>query len=116
MTNTPRKTEPFQTIVPTKAMNMFLFPFSFDRKNKEQLVHALEANLFEFFSIQNKHLEKEYYVSHDSLEQYFLPYIECILFPDSCEKEGLLRFSKKIGHSITLHTSSTTVSSNVLSV
>lgn len=121
MTNTPRKTEPFQTIVPTKAMNMFLFPFSFDRKNKEQLVHALEANLFEFFSIQNKHVEKEYYgeqyyVSHDSLDQYFLPYIECILFPDSCEKEGLLRFSKKIDHTVTRQTSSTTVSSNVLSV
>jgi len=49
MTNTPRKTEPFQTIVPTKAMNMFLFPFSFDRKNKEQLVHALKEFVRVFF-------------------------------------------------------------------
>jgi len=49
MTNTPRKTEPFQTIMPTKAMNMFLFPFSFDRKNKEQLVHALKKICSSFF-------------------------------------------------------------------
>ncbi|TYR81132.1 hypothetical protein FZC66_04515 [Priestia megaterium] len=121
MTEIQSSFSPFQNITPNKAMNMFLLPFSFDHQKKEKLVHALQANGFDFFSLHTADLETKYYgqdyfVSHASLDQYFLPYIECILFPSSPEEEGLLRFSKKINHDITFKTKSTTVLSNILSI
>ncbi|MDA6141623.1 hypothetical protein OSK03_28040, partial [Escherichia coli] len=60
---------PFQDITPNRAINMFLFPFSFNRKEKKDLVSALYEHEFDFFSLENTDLEKkfyskDYFVSH----------------------------------------------------
>jgi len=112
---------PFQDITPNRAMNMFLFPFSFNRKEKKDLISALNKHEFDFFSLENKDLEKkfyseDYFVSHASLDQYFLPYIECILFPQSTKETGLIRFSKKVNQEITFETKASTILSEVLSI
>jgi len=52
---------PFQDITPNRAMNMFLFPFSFNRKEKKDLISALNKHEFDFFSLENKDLEKKFY-------------------------------------------------------
>lgn len=92
-----------------KAMPQFLFPFSILKKEKQPLIKLLEKEGFHFYTLENEELENAFYgdgfhVSHSSLDQYFLPYIEQILFPEATNNPGLLRFSKSINHSCVLQT------------
>jgi hypothetical protein len=93
-----------------KAMPQFLFPFSLHSKERRPLLKQLKEKGFQFYALDNEQLEnafygKEFHVSHSSLEQYFLPYIEQILFPQTEDAPGLIRFSKSVRHHGLLKTS-----------
>ncbi|WP_078413093.1 magnesium transporter CorA family protein [Priestia abyssalis] len=92
-----------------KAMPQFLFPFSILKKEKQSLIKLLGNEGFHFYTLENEELENAFYgdgfhVSHSSLDQYFLPYIEQMLFPQAKNDPGLLRFSKSLNHSCVLKT------------
>ncbi|HWO98852.1 MAG TPA: hypothetical protein VNM45_21565 [Bacillus sp. (in: firmicutes)] len=92
-----------------KAMPQFLFPFSVYKKEKQSLIKLLQKEGFEFYTLENEDLEnafygKKFHVSHSSLDQYFLPYIEKMLFPQTVGEPGLSRFSKAVHHNCVLKT------------
>ncbi|MEH6942193.1 hypothetical protein [Bacillus sp. JJ722] len=83
------------------AQFQFMFPFKLKDNVNKKLIRSLLEDDFEFFYLKNLEQESKFYgdhkVSHRSLEQFFLPNIENILFPTSIHKqECLRRFSKTI--------------------
>ncbi|WP_081707742.1 hypothetical protein [Bacillus massiliigorillae] len=83
------------------AQFQFMFPFKLKNNFNKKLMKSLLENGYEFFDLKKLEQEKRFYgqnqVSHRSLEKFFLPNIESILFPSSIEEtECLRRFSKAI--------------------
>ena len=79
----------------------FMFPFMLKEHVNGRMEKHLLQNGFEFFQLKNFEQEDKFYggnvVSHRSLEKYFLPNIERILFPISMKEErALRRFTKVI--------------------
>lgn len=83
-----------------KAYLQFIFPFTLKDECSDSLSQLLQQQGYEFFTLDNSHLQDKYYgdhhtVSHYRMERVFLPNIEPIIFPsDSTKKEGFRRFSK----------------------
>ncbi|MGM9924972.1 MAG: hypothetical protein ACI35R_12075 [Bacillus sp. (in: firmicutes)] len=83
------------------AQFQFMFPFKIKADLNRQLIHNLLDEGFEFFELKSREQQTKFYggneVSHRSLEKFFLPHIETILFPSSIEEdESLRRFSKAL--------------------
>ncbi|AYC29093.1 hypothetical protein [Paenisporosarcina cavernae] len=77
----------------------FLFPFSYKKLKKQELIDEIKHHGFTFFTLDQKELESNFYngeitISHEELDQYFLPFLESKLFPKEDNAEGFLRFSK----------------------
>ncbi|MFS0783804.1 hypothetical protein [Bacillus sp. 1P06AnD] len=90
-----------QGVIAQSSHFQFMFPFMLKRGVQQDLINLLLKDGFQFFQLQSEEQETEYYngnrVSHRSLEKFFLPNIERILFPKRYEQsDGLRRFSKKI--------------------
>lgn len=87
----------------------FLFPFSYQMKDRQNIAKKLKKDGFNFFTLANKNFENAYYggspinVQNEELDQYFLPFIEHKLFPPQISQDGFLRFSKKVEESFTQH-------------
>lgn len=87
---------------------LFVLPFGYDRKRKEEIIDTLLDNDFTYFKINqpsdtNSYYRSEITVEGKELEQYFLPYIGQKLFPDSYKKNGFHRFSISTMRHFQLH-------------
>ncbi|MFC0230146.1 hypothetical protein ACFFIY_02765 [Bhargavaea ullalensis] len=85
----------------TEAHLAFVLPFAYRKKKARQATVALEQDGFKFFSLDDSASLKAIYpegvqVMREELDQYFLPYVEQKLFPESPEDYGFRRFSKPI--------------------
>ncbi|MFJ7977718.1 hypothetical protein ACIQZI_18805 [Peribacillus sp. NPDC096379] len=83
-----------------KAKFQFIFPFMLEEHRIEEFVNRLIEKDFDFFDLNNAEQQQAYYgeshVSHRSLESFFLPNIEPILFPQTDQRrESFRRFSKR---------------------
>ena len=79
----------------------FIFPFQIKEDRSEDLIEQLTKEQWEFFDLRDKRQENKFYgdirVSHERMEQFFLPNMEPILFPPKIkDKNSFRRFSKKI--------------------
>jgi hypothetical protein len=86
----------------------FILPLGYDTKRKSVFAKSLERNGFSFFDLENNSVDDNIYgndifVDHQELEQYFLPYVEHNLFPDTLEEKGFHRFTKTIMKSFNLN-------------
>ncbi|WP_026022508.1 hypothetical protein [Kurthia senegalensis] len=76
-----------------------ILPFSYFERSKFKLYRQLKKEEFDFFNLRELVLQKKYYgdveVSHEELDQHFLPYIERRIFPNKESEENILRYSKK---------------------
>jgi hypothetical protein len=93
-----------RSIKTRRAALQFIFPFYLIEEKIEEFVKQMLKEDFVFFNLKDSDLETQFYgkikVRHRSLESYFMPNIEPILFPESYrDKEGFRRFSKKIDSS-----------------
>ncbi|MEK4520383.1 hypothetical protein NSQ95_18020 [Psychrobacillus sp. FSL W7-1457] len=89
-----------------KAYVTFMFPFAFYEKQRHKMMETLERHHFKFFKLKNNTLQAGYYgkgvrVRHEQLSQFFLPYIEDKLFPQTTKNRGFLRYSKEINEEFT---------------
>ncbi len=86
-----------------------MVPFSYRERSKFKMYDALKQNKFEFFSLDQLHLQQKYYgsvtVLHEELDQHFLPYIERRMFPKQEREDSFLRYSKEVGKmaSLSIH-------------
>ena len=83
------------------AYMTFLFPFAYQEKKKAELIQLLTHKGFTFFNIHNTELENHFYgdhiqISHEELDQFFYPFVEAKLFPETSSDEGFLRFSQPL--------------------
>lgn len=91
-----------------RSMLQFIFPFMLeDKKTQEFGVRLLKDN-FTFFELKDMEQQDKFYggikVYHRTLEKYFHPNIEPILFPGSIDDiEGLRRFTKNMELKSTFH-------------
>ncbi|WP_338782039.1 hypothetical protein [Metabacillus sp. FJAT-52054] len=90
-----------------EASSQFIFPFSLKHTNVMKIQQQLENSGYRFFHLDAKETENAYYgpgqsVSHDNMDQYFLPFIENLLFVHEPAKESLSRFSKSVQSPIRL--------------
>lgn len=79
----------------------FIFPFQIKESRSEELINQLEKEQWEFFNLKNTQQEYKFYgdirISHERMEQFFLPNMEPILFPAKTnDKNAFRRFSKII--------------------
>ncbi|MDQ0218460.1 hypothetical protein ELQ35_03680 [Peribacillus cavernae] len=84
-----------------RSMLQFIFPFMLENKKTKEFAHRLLDDNFVFFDLKNMEQEDAFYggsqINHRTLEQYFLPNIEPILFPGSPRSiEGFRRFTKSM--------------------
>ncbi|MFJ8063582.1 hypothetical protein ACIQYS_02995 [Psychrobacillus sp. NPDC096426] len=105
----------------TDAFMNYLFPFSFREKERAELMVHLKKHHFRFFDLDNDELQGLYYgegiqINHEELDQFFLPFVEDKLFPDSVNKRGFLRYSKEIKKSFTLEGNENKFDFNINSV
>lgn len=96
-----------QDLTTRKANLQFVFPFLLQEEKIEGFAEKLLEKGFVFFDLENMEQENRFYgsdsVSHRSMEKYFMPNIEPIVFPATYKKrEGLRRFTKKINQKFTL--------------
>jgi hypothetical protein len=99
----------------------FLFPFSYQDRKKQSFKDQINQNGFSAFSIDDKTKETAYYgknfnVSHNELDQYFLPYIENFLFPEEVNARGFHRYSKKFEQAFSLEKESHSFQFDILSL
>ena len=85
----------------TGAYMTYLFPFSFKEKERARLIEQLKKHQFTLFDLNNTDMEDLYYgegvrISHEELDQFFLPFIEDKLFPHSIKDRGFIRYSKEM--------------------
>lgn len=90
----------------TDAYMTYLFPFAFLEKDRRKLMDQLDKHNFTFFTLEKEELQDMYYgdnieISHEELEQFFLPFIEDKLFPRNTINRGFLRYSKVVDESFT---------------
>src|SRR4051794_14194044 len=81
------------------ALLQFLFPFSLNADCQFKLKVQLKIDGFVPFSLDNLEMETAFYgpgyrVSHSSLERYYLPFTNSVIFPHEESDEVFLRFSK----------------------
>ncbi|MBU8688915.1 hypothetical protein KM918_16495 [Priestia megaterium] len=99
MPNFKGQDQSVKKFVVEKAYLQFVFPFALKKDGADDLIQQLRQQGYEFFTLDNVHLQDKYYgdhiVSHYHMERIFLPNIEPIIFPtDSTKKGGFRRFSK----------------------
>lgn len=104
-----------------KSITQFIFPFSFKKERRKHLMERLKEEHYTHFSLKDQNLETQFYgphhhVSHFDLDQYFLPYIEQILFPSAHESDGFHRFSKPLQCTGILETRNDPISFEILSI
>lgn len=85
----------------------FILPFAYRKKKAGEVVKRLEEDGFRFFSLDDPSTIEEIHpegvrVMREELDQYFLPYVEQKLFPQSSGEYGFRRFSKPINEDFTL--------------
>ncbi|RFU67111.1 hypothetical protein D0469_15940 [Peribacillus saganii] len=98
---TEKESENEDNLKTNRANLQFVFPFMLDKDKIDNFIRKLQEENFSFFSLKDLSLENRFYggnkVSHRSLEQFFLPNIEPILFPEDVKKiEGFRRFTKNL--------------------
>lgn len=103
------------------AQFQFMFPFKLKENLTKKLITNLQEEGFTFFHLKEMKQETEYYgkssVSHRSLEKFFLPNIENILFPASImEEESIRRFSKRVDYACELHSKKVQTKFTILSL
>jgi hypothetical protein len=79
----------------------FIFPFQIKASRSEELIKQLTIEQWEFFDLRDTQQECKFYgdvrISHERMENFFLPNMEPILFPDkTTDKNTFRRFSKII--------------------
>lgn len=94
-----------QDLTTRKANLQFVFPFLLQEEKIEGFAEKLLEKGFVFFDLENMEQENQFYgsdsVSHRSMEKYFMPNIEPIVFPATYKRsEGLRRFTKKLIRSL----------------
>ncbi|SES30846.1 hypothetical protein [Psychrobacillus sp. OK032] len=100
------KMESIQHLDITDAFMNYIFPFSFREKERAKIMEHLKQHYFRYFALDNDELQDLYYgegirINHEELDQFFLPFIEDKLFPQSVNERGFLRYSKEIKESFT---------------
>ncbi|AZB43042.1 hypothetical protein CEF21_12420 [Bacillus sp. FJAT-42376] len=90
-----------------ESSSQFIFPFSLKPAGIKKMEGTLKSSGYEFFRLEAKELEGAFYgpgqtVSHDQMDQYFLPFIENLLFTEEPAQESLSRFSKSLHSKIRL--------------
>ncbi|MGE7603917.1 hypothetical protein ACQKL5_15700 [Peribacillus sp. NPDC097675] len=88
------------------SFQQFVFPFMLEGDRIEGFIKRLLKDEYVFMKMDDLDLQDEFYgehkVSHRNLEQYFMPNLVPVLFPNSYkQKEGMRRFSKKLNLSCT---------------
>ncbi|MED4287255.1 hypothetical protein P4678_27400 [Priestia megaterium] len=99
MPNFKEQDQSVKEFVVEKAYLQFIFPFALKKDGSDNLIQQLQQQGYEFFTLDNAHLQDKYYgehtVLHYHMEKIFLPNIEPIIFPSNPKKkEGFRRFSK----------------------
>jgi hypothetical protein len=84
------------------AIFQFLFPFSLNSNCQDKLKKQLKNDGFVPFHLDNLDLETAFYgpgyqVSHLSLERYYLPFTNNVIFPHKQSKDVFQRYSKPLG-------------------
>ncbi|MFJ7745056.1 hypothetical protein [Peribacillus sp. NPDC097295] len=92
-----------------RSFQQFIFPFMLEEDRIEGFVKRLLKDDYVFLKIDDLDLQDDFYgdhkVSHRNLEQYFMPNLVPVLFPNSYKKkEGMRRFSKKMDLGCTFRT------------
>jgi hypothetical protein len=83
------------------ALIQFIFPFSLNRDSQNDLKTELEHDGYAFFSLDKLELEEAFYgkrhkVSHRSMERYYLPFANNVLFAKEEDPDGFQRYSKAL--------------------
>lgn len=77
---------------------IFYYPITYSVAKRSQFIAAAQQDGYSFFHLQQKQKEGAYYgghrISHIALEQFFYPFLEDKLFPETSEDRGFCRFSK----------------------
>ncbi|PLT31742.1 hypothetical protein [Peribacillus deserti] len=99
MSNFTERGNEIQDLVINESLVQLVFPFTIERRLSENLVNELIRKEYHFFKIQDGDMETAFYgdhrVSHRALEKNFLPNIEPLLYPPSCDvRHSFRRFSK----------------------
>lgn len=89
------------------SRQQFLSPFLLKEGKIESLVERLLMEDYLFFDLENDDYQDRFYgdtkLSHRAMENYFMPYIESILFPKSLKAfDRVRRFSKAVDQKCTL--------------
>ena len=77
----------------------FLLPFGFDQTKETKIIKSLESNGYTYFKIDEAGKSEDDTFGYGitilgkELEQYFYPYIEHKLFPESKENKGFHRYT-----------------------
>lgn len=91
-----------------RSLLQFIFPFMLEDKKAKEFADRLLKDNYTFFVLKDMEQQDKFYggtkVYHRTLEKYFLPNVEAILFPSSAEeKGGFRRFTKNIELKSTFH-------------
>lgn len=97
-----------------------MVPFSYRERSKFKMYESLKEHDFEFFSLDQLHIQQKYYgnvtVLHEELDQHFLPYIERRIFPKLERDDSFLRYSKQMDETASLSIHGRTYPFEILSV
>ncbi|RFU66810.1 hypothetical protein [Bacillus sp. V59.32b] len=90
-----------QDLKTRRSMLQFIFPFMMENSKTKEFTSRLLEDGFGFFDLKDMEQQDAFYggikVSHRTLEKFFLPNIEPILFPRNIQsKEGIRRFTKNL--------------------
>ncbi|OXM83433.1 hypothetical protein [Paenibacillus rigui] len=83
------------------ALLQFIFPFSLHSDCQLKLKKQLTADGYIPFRLDHLELEDAFYgpgyrISHQSLERYYLPFTNSVIFPHEESKHGFQRYSKRL--------------------
>ncbi|SIT68271.1 magnesium transporter CorA family protein [Edaphobacillus lindanitolerans] len=99
----------------------FVLPFAYQKKNLSRVTASLERDGYRFFSLDDRDSMSGIYpegvkVMREELDQYFLPYVEQKLFPESAHDYGFKRFSKPVGEEFVLEVKDRSYPFRIISV
>lgn len=104
----------------TEANYQFVFPFSIQRGKEDDLVANLKEKRYKWFRLDHLDNEDDYYgryeINHESLENYYLPFTNRILFPKKEDGKGFQRYSKKFDINSTFHTKGNSTNFSINSI
>ena len=77
----------------------FILPIGYNERKKNDLAQTLKQNGYRYFQLNDKSSDADIYgegidISGKELEQYFLPYVENKIFPESRKENGFHRYFK----------------------